>query len=941
MSDSQVIDRPNNTSSQQDLRTPELHNEKIIDIKVVKRDGVLVDYKPSKIRVAIAKAFIDVEGDNIELSNRLNEISVELTNFVTNDILDNWTENTPIHIESIQDKVELALIKNNYYEVHRSYIVYREARTSERKKLEKEQSKPAVFVKLDDGSEKTLSYKDVARYIGKKVADLKEVNPEKITEVTLKSVFKGIKIEDFRKAVTITTKALVEKDPSYSYAAARFTLDQLVEEANKVIFPNEKSKLLNASSHIDYKKYFVPYFKKAVELELVSKDLLDFDLTKLANAIDTNRDNLFNYLSIQTLYDRYFIHSNKTRFELPQIFWMRIAMGLALKEPNKEDAAIEFYNVLSSMLCMSSSPTLFNSATNRPQLSSCFLTTIDDDIEKIFRNGIEHNAKLSKYSGGLGNDWTNVRANGAHIKGTNGTSSGVVPFMKVADTTAVAVNQGGKRKGAVCAYLETWHLDILEFLDLRKNTGDDRRRTHDMNTANWIPDLFMHRVFENGNWTLFSPDEVPDLHDLYGKEFTVAYEKYEKMAQEGKIRSKEIQAVKLWRRMLSMLFETGHPWLTFKDRCNMRSPQQHCGVIHSSNLCTEITLNTSNEEVAVCNLLSINLAKFIDSNGLNKDLLSKTIKTAVRMLDNVIDINFYTIDEAKNSNQKHRPVGLGLMGFQDALIKQRIRYSSDKAVEFADNIMEFISYHAIEASADLSVERGSYQSFDGSLWSQGIVPIDTIAPVIELNQEYLEQDRSETLDWDRIRNKVKKGMRNSNVLAIAPTATISNICGVFQSIEPIYQNLFVKSNMSGDFTVINTYLVEDLKKLGLWDDVMVTDLKYYDGSISKIDRIPQDIKDLYATAFEVDPKWLIEAASRRQKWIDQAQSLNLYIAEPSGKKLDSVYKMAWKKGLKTTYYLRSLGATSAEKSTLNTGALNAVKPATCSLTPDEGCEACQ
>jgi ribonucleoside-diphosphate reductase alpha chain len=616
-------------------------------------------------------------------------------------------------------------------------------------------------------------------------------------------------------------------------------------------------------------------------------------------------------------------------------------MGLALKEPNKEESAIEFYNVLSSMLCMSSSPTLFNSATNRPQLSSCFLTTIDDDIEKIFRNGIEFNAKLSKYSGGLGNDWTRVRANGAKIKGTNGISSGVVPFMKVADTTAVAVNQGGKRKGAVCAYLETWHMDIIEFLELRKNTGDDRRRTHDMNTANWIPDLFMERVMENKDWTLFSPDEVPDLHDIWGQDFKKAYEGYEELAAQGKIRSKQISAAKLWRRMLTMLFETGHPWLTWKDAANDANPEQHCGVIHSSNLCTEITLNTSNEEVAVCNLLSLNLEKFTNKNGVDHDLLKKTVRTAVRMLDNVIDINFYTIDEARNSNFRHRPVGLGLMGFQDSLIRQRIKYSSDDAVKFADNIMEYISYYAIEASCNLAQERGSYESFDGSLWSQGIVPIDSAKRRMDNNTRYIERDTSSTMDWNYLRNKVKQGMRNSNVMAIAPTATISNICGVFQSIEPIYQNLFVKSNMSGDFTVINTYLVEDLKQLGLWDDVMVNDLKYYDGSIAKIDRIPKDIKDLYATAFEVDPKWLIEAASRRQKWIDQAQSLNLYIAEPSGKKLDMVYKMAWQKGLKTTYYLRSLGATVAEKSTLNTGALNAVKPATCSLTPDDGCEACQ
>ncbi|MBT4885520.1 MAG: ribonucleoside-diphosphate reductase subunit alpha [Legionellales bacterium] len=940
MSDNIVLDRAIGASEAEHNNITYI-TENNTDIKVIKRDGVLAEYDSSKIRVAISKAFIDVEGNDSALSNRLNEISNELTNFITQDISKNWPSNTPISIESIQDKVELALIKHNYTRVHRSYIVYREKHSEERYAKKEKMQKPVVFVTLEDGTEKSFSETQISTYIKKKTADLAEVDASKITTETIKNVFKGIKIADFRKAISITTKALVEKDPAYSYAAARFTTEQLLVEAASVIFPNKKTETLNASNAINYKEYFSAYIEKAIDLELLHPDLLKFDLKKLAAAIDNTRDCLFTYLSIQTLYDRYFIHHKQKRFELPQIFWMRIAMGLSMNEERKEEKAIEFYNVLSSMLCMSSSPTLFNSGTNRPQLSSCFLTTIDDDIEKIFRSGIEYNAKLSKYSGGLGNDWTRVRANGAHIKGTNGTSSGVVPFMKVADTTAVAVNQGGKRKGAVCAYLETWHLDILEFLDLRKNTGDDRRRTHDMNTANWIPDLFMQRVMEDGNWTLFSPDEVPDLHEIYGEQFKKSYENHERAAAEGKIRSKSIPAVKLWRKMLSMLFETGHPWLTFKDRCNMRSPQQHCGVIHSSNLCTEITLNTSNEEVAVCNLLSLNLAKFVGNDGVDQQLLRKTTKTAIRMLDNVIDINFYTIDEARNSNMKHRPIGLGLMGFQDALIKQKICYSSDSAVDFADNIMENISYYAIESSADLATERGAYESFNGSLWSQGIVPIDTIAPVAKLNEGMFDQDTSTTMDWDQLRDKVKNGMRNSNVLAIAPTATISNICGVYQSIEPIYQNLFVKSNMSGDFTVINHYLVDELKKIGLWDDVMVTDLKYYDGSIAKIERIPTEIKDLFATAFEIDPKWLIEAASRRQKWIDQAQSLNLYLAQPSGKKLDRVYKMAWKKGLKTTYYLRSLGATSAEKSTLTTGTLNAVKPATCSLTPDEGCEACQ
>ena len=913
-----------------------------ITTKVIKRDGSLIDFEPSKIRVAISKAFIDVEGNDVELSNRLSEITEKLTNFIITDLANNWPKNTPISIESIQDKVELALIRNDYVKIHRAYIVYREKHAEQRIQQERKDKAPVIFIKDASGKEITYTKKQLLKYLTIKTANITNVDPELIADATIKSSFKGISTNEFRKAIAISTKALVEQDPNYSYAAAIFTLDQLVAESMPIINPEHKIDILNNEKSIDYKTCFPKYIEKAVEFELLSPKLLEFDLNKLAKAINTDKDKLFTYLSMQTLYDRYFIHHKQQRIELPQAFWMRIAMGLSLKEENKNDKAIEYYNILSSMLCMSSSPTLFNSGTNRPQLSSCFLTSIDDDIEKIFRNGIEANAKLSKYSGGLGNDWTNVRANGAHIKGTNGTSSGVVPFMKVADMTAVAVNQGGKRKGAVCAYLETWHMDIMDFLELRKNTGDERRRTHDMNTANWIPDLFMQRLLAKEEWSLFSPDEVPDLHSLYGKDFEKAYVQYEKQAAAGKIRSKTIPAEKLWRKMLTMLFETGHPWLTFKDRCNMRSPQQHCGVINSSNLCTEITLNTSSDEIAVCNLLSLNLEKLVSKHGIDEKLLKSTVRTAVRMLDNVIDVNFYSIEEAKTSNLKHRPIGLGLMAFQDALIKQNIPYASMEAVEFADLLMEKISYYAIEASADLAAERGAYESFQGSLWSKGIVPLDTIEPVAELNGELLDQDTSSTMDWGKIREKVKQGMRNSNVLAIAPTATISNICGVFQSIEPIYQNIFVKSNMSGDFTVINTYLVKELKKLGLWDDVMVCDLKYYDGSLAKIDRIPQNLKDLFATAFEIDAKWLIEAASRRQKWIDQAQSLNLYIAQPSGKKLDELYKFAWRKGLKTTYYLRSLGATTAEKSTLTTSNLNAVSPAkVCDLNADPDCEACQ
>jgi len=736
-------------------------------------------------------------------------------------------------------------------------------------------------------------------------------------------------------------------------------LDELRSEALTFLGVAEESS--HPEMKENYPKAFKAYIDKGIELEMLDPNLKTFDLDKLGAAIDHDRDYQFTYLGLQTLYDRYFIHYKDTRFELPQVFFMRVAMGLAAEEENREDRAIEFYNLLSSFDYMSSTPTLFNSGTLRPQLSSCYLTTIPDDLDGIF-GAMKDNALLSKWAGGLGNDWSPVRALGSYIKGTNGKSQGVVPFLKVANDTAVAVNQGGKRKGAMCAYLETWHLDVEEFLDLRKNTGDDRRRTHDMNTANWVPDLFMKRVELGANWTLFSPGEAPDLHDLTGLAFEKRYEEYEALAAEGKMdQHKTIPAKDLWRKMLTMLFETGHPWITFKDACNLRSPQQHIGVIHSSNLCTEITLNTSKDEIAVCNLGSVNLPQHMKDGALDQEKVKRTVTTALRMLDNVIDINYYSVETAKNSNLKHRPVGMGIMGFQDALYMQDTPYCSDAAIEFADRSMEVISYHAITASSDLAKERGTYPSYEGSLWSQGIFPKDSL-DILEKNRgsEFLKVDRSETLDWDQLRAKVKKdGMRNSNVMAIAPTATISNITGVTQSIEPTYQNLYVKSNLSGEFTVVNPYLVKKLKALNLWDDVMINDLKYFEGSLTEISRIPDDIKTLFSTAFEVEPQYIVEAASRRQKWIDQAQSLNLYIGNANGKKLDLTYRMAWYSGLKTTYYLRSIAATTTEKSTINQGTLNAVSaqaevvpevphelgtpapvPEACSL-DDPDCEACQ
>jgi len=918
-------------------------------LNVIKRNGTITTYDDSKIKVAITKAFLAVEGNTAAESDRIHEIVDLLAEQITNAFLRRMPTGANIHIEDIQDQVELSLMRAEKHKVARAYVLYREQRKQEREQKAKT-SQPVALqftVVLSDGSRKPLDLLHLRKIIDGACEKLDYVNPQFLFDETLRNLFDGVPIKEVNKALQLSARALIEQEPNYTFVAARLLLHELCNEAYE--FLGLHSRLTYKEIASFYSDYFKQYIAKGIELELLDAKLNTFDLAKLATALDPSRDMQFTYLGLQTLYDRYFIHYKNYRFELPQAFFMRVAMGLALNEPNKDDKAIEFYRLLSSFDYMSSTPTLFNSGTLRPQLSSCFLSTVPDDLDGIF-SALKDNALLSKFAGGLGNDWTPVRSMGAHIKGTNGKSLGVVVFLNVLNATAVAVNQGGKRKGAVCAYLETWHLDIEEFLELRKNTGDDRRRTHDINTANWIPDLFMKRVFEEKEWTLFSPDEVKDLHDLYGEAFEKAYIAYEEKAASGEIQLfKKIPAITLWRKMLSLLFETGHPWMTFKDACNIRSPQQHIGVIHSSNLCTEITLNTSADEIAVCNLGSINIPAHINAQSIDHEKLKQTVKTAVRMLDNVIDINYYSVPQAKNSNFKYRPVGLGIMGFQDALYKLKIPYASEEAVEFADRLMEAISYYAIEASSNLAKERGAYQSYEGSLWSQGILPIDSIELLQKVRGTYLEIDRSQTLDWQALRKKIlSEGMRNSNVLAIAPTATISNICGVSQSIEPTYQNLYVKSNLSGEFTVINPYLVEDLKRLNLWDEVMVHDLKYYDGCLSRISRIPDDLKQLYAIAFEVDTKWLVEAASRRQKWIDQAQSLNLYMAQASGKKLDQLYRMAWMRGLKTTYYLRTLGATNTEKSTVHDKALNAVQPSTVeaampALCPidDPACEACE
>lgn len=918
---------------------------------VMRRDGrSLVPFNAEKIKIAITKAYIAVEGSNAADSRRVHEVVDELTDYVYKAVSRYLKTGGVVRVEEIQDQVELALMRHGYHKEARTYILYREERRLAREAQQKS-ALPAdtMYVTLSNEQRVPLDDSRLKNRVDAACKDLDDVDAMAIVTETKRNIFDGIKASDLRKALIMSARTKIEAEPNYSFVAARLLLDDLMSEGCEFLGLNTPENEQEKASI--YKQAFKQFIHKAVKLELLSDELEGFDLDLLANALKIERDQQFTYLGLQTLYDRYFIHEKNVRFELPQVFFMRVAMGLSLREPQKNQQAIEFYNLISSFDYMCSTPTLFNSGTLRSQLSSCFLTTVPDDLEGIY-SALKDNALLSKFAGGLGNDWTSVRAMGAHIKGTNGKSQGVVPFLKVANDTAVAVNQGGKRKGAMCAYLETWHLDIEEFLDLRKNTGDDRRRTHDMNTANWVPDLFMKRMMENKEWTLFSPDDVPDLHDLYGKAFDEAYENYEKQVADGIIKNfKKVSAVNLWRKMLGMIFETGHPWVTFKDPCNLRSPQQHAGVIHSSNLCTEITLNTSNDEIAVCNLGSINLSQHIKDNKLDLVKLEQTVNTALRMLDNVIDINYYSVPQARQSNLRHRPVGMGLMGFQDALYLLDIPYASQAAVEFADTTMEAISYFAIKASTDLAQERGTYESFKGSLWSKGILPIDSIATLAEYRGKYLEMNTSATFDWKTLRERVKTvGMRNSNVMAIAPTATISNICGVVQSIEPTYQNLYVKSNLSGEFTVINPYLVNDLKKLNIWDEVLVNDLKYFNGSVQQIDRIPAELKAKYATVFEVEPAWLIEAGSRRQKWIDQSQSLNIYIAKPSGKAIDSVYKLAWLRGLKTTYYCRTLGASDAEKSTVTRGTLNAVKssmdetamvaPKMCSI-DDPSCEACQ
>jgi ribonucleoside-diphosphate reductase alpha chain len=933
--------------------TPAQQASLLTQYKVIRRNGAVVAFEPGKISVAMTKAFLAVTGGQGAASARIRDVVSQLTAGVVSALIRRQPAGGTFHIEDVQDQVELALMRSGEHDTARAYVLYREKRAQARAQdaaQKKSASAQPVLHAVENGERRPLDLARLKALVQPACAGLGEtVRPEAILQETLKNLYDGVPMDEVRKSTILSARALIEKDPGYAYVTARLLLHTIRLE----VLGEEVSQ---ADMSTRYADYFPQFIKHGIQADLLDERLARFDLLKLGAALDADRDLKFGYLGLQTLYDRYFLHVDGRRIELPQAFFMRVAMGLALNEINKEERAIEFYGALSSFDFMSSTPTLFNSGTRRSQLSSCYLTTVSDDLDGIYE-AIKENALLAKFAGGLGNDWTPVRALGSHIKGTNGKSQGVVPFLKVVNDTAVAVNQGGKRKGAVCSYLETWHLDIEEFLELRKNTGDDRRRTHDMNTANWIPDLFMKRVMENAEWTLFSPSDAPDLHDKFGAAFEQAYLGYEAKVARGELKlHKKLPAVQLWRKMLSMLFETGHPWITFKDPCNLRSPQQHVGVVHSSNLCTEITLNTNDREIAVCNLGSVNLVAHMRDGGVDQEKLKRTIGTAMRMLDNVIDINYYAVAKARNSNLKHRPVGLGIMGFQDCLHLLRVPYASAEAVDFADRSMEAVAFHAYWASTELAEERGRYSSFKGSLWDRGVLPQDTLALLKQERGGFVDLDASETLDWTQLRERIKRhGMRNSNCLAIAPTATIANIIGVSPSIEPTYQNLYVKSNLSGEFTVVNEYLVADLKAAGLWDEVMIADLKYFDGGLARIDRAPAELRRLYAAAFEVDPAWLVEAGARRQKWIDQSQSLNLYFGNASGKKLDETYKLAWLRGLKTTYYLRSLGATHAEKSTVKSGQLNAVptdggavampqadpaEPNFCAIDNPE-CEACQ
>lgn len=880
--------------------------------KIKKRDGALVDFTPEKIGVAIQKAFADVRSgfDAEKIKTLTEQIIANVENF--------FTAETP-SVENIQDLVERELMQEGYFDVAKSYILYRyehaKERAEKKRRLLERIEKNELTVIKRSGSREAFSPEKLRRSLSFAVQGLEpDIDTEAILNQCRSELHDEIKTADIARALIMTARAMVEQDPAYAKVAARLLLFTNYRE---FIGPDviDYSKL-----ETQYREAFVKNLRRGVEIGRLDPRLLTFDLERLGQAIAIERDNLFAYLGLQTLYDRYFIsdHEAGRVLEAPQTFWMRIAMGAAINEKNRLEHAIAFYEIMSKLLYTPSTPTLFHAGTPKPQLSSCYLNTVSDSLDSIFKTYAD-NAQLSKWSGGIGTDWTNVRGTGAFIQGTGVESQGVIPFLKIANDVTVAINRSGRRRGAACAYLETWHYDIEDFLELRKNTGDERRRTHDMDTAGWIPDLFIKRVREDGGWTLFSPEETPDLHHLYGQKFEEKYARYEQLADEGKIRLfRRIKARDLWKKMLTMLFETGHPWIAFKDPSNLRSPQDHVGVVHNSNLCTEITLNTSEDETAVCNLGSLNFAKFIKDGHFDAELTGEVTAVAMRMLDNIIDINYYPTADARRSNLRHRPVGLGIRGFQDALYLLNIDFDSEECVRFADSSMEVVAYHAYLASSELARERGAYETFRGSKWNRGILPLDTLDLLERERGVAIDIDRASRLDWSVVVRSIREwGMRNSNCLAVAPTATTANIVGCFPSIEPIYKNIYVKSNQAGDFTVINPYLVDDLKKIGLWDFEMLGKIKYHDGDISEISEIPAALRAKYKEAFAINPRWLIKSAAYRGKWIDQSQSLNIYFRSASGKELNDIYLYAWEMGLKTTYYLRTLAASQVEKSTVN------------------------
>ena len=895
-----------------------------VTVRLIRRNHQVVPWNSAKIEIAIRKAFLSLQKDPAPAS--------AITRAVTERAA--AVKQAFLHIEEVQDMVQEELMKAGHYKVAEDYILYRAHRHAAREAAiaagVAEQPAPAapasqptmVVVAKADGSTFLWDGADLKKRIEFASIGLDLcLTADQIEAELRRALFDNIALGDLNNTIVLNAKTLIEKDADFAKFAGRIQLSYIYEEVLGWDIVRDGIGKLKSF----HQQAFAKYIDRGIEIKRLSPRLKEYDLAKISAALDPSADLEFDFLGVQTVYDRYLIidktGKRSKRLETPQFFWMRVAMGLFLDEKKKtrEDWAIRLYDLYKSRRFCSSTPTLFNSGTLHSQLSSCYLYYVDDSLEGIMYRGIAENAQLSKWAGGLGGSWTSVRGTGAHIAGTNGESQGVIPFLKLHNDQLVAVNQGGKRKGSGCAYLESWHNDIFEFLELRRNTGDDRRRTHDMNTANWIPDLFMKRMEARGTWTLFRANETPDLHHLYGKKFEEAYLKYEKLGEEGKIQAHKIEALELWKKMLSMLFETGHPWITFKDPCNVRSPQDHAGVIHSSNLCTEITLNTSNDETAVCNLGSVILDSHLKPDGsLDLEKLRDTIRVAVRALDNVIDINFYPTQAAKTSNMRHRPIGMGVMGLANALYLKGVPFASQEAVEFNDEFMEAVALYAYEASSDLAAERGTYSTYKGSKWDRGLLPPDTVDLLEQERGLPIQVPRGGKLDWTPLREKIaKQGMRNSNVLAIAPTATISNITNTSPCIEPTYKNLYVKSNLSGEFVVLNPFLVKDLKARGLWNQEMIDHLKYFDGELKDIEAIPADLKARYLTAFDVDFKWVIDAAARRQKWIDQSQSVNLWLKSPDLKVLSHMYRHAWHTGLKTTYYLRTLGASNIEKATVN------------------------